>query len=112
MMKEDEKFQTVYSDWWWKEEAMVLVEQEFDEHLNSLWEYLYASESDDAVDIEEPPTSTGWGFDGCDVCLRRETFAFLMPRFLDAYRNGLIGLQQVNKPGESDVDEGETRRDV
>ena len=76
---------------------MVLIEKAFDEHMDSLWEYVYAGGGDDWLDHEEPPTSTGWGFDGCDVCVRRETFAFLMPRFLDAYRNGQIGLQQVNK---------------
>ena len=107
---------TTWSDWWWEEQAMLLVEKAFDEHMVSLWEYMYASESDDAVDIEEPPTSmamsTGWGFDGCDVCVRRETFAFLMPRFLDAYLSGQVGLQQVNKQGETDVEEGDTRSDV
>lgn len=78
----------------WDAEAMEFLELQYEEYIDRL----FASLGDDGG-LDE--TESGLWFCGCETCYMRETFAFLMPRFIDLYKKGLITLQHANE-GESD----------
>lgn len=74
-------------DWLWDEKPMQELGDRYQEYQNSLHEAIYED-----VDVE---TVSGFPYCACEVCDIRETFAFLMPRFLDLYMEGRI---QMEKP--------------
>ena len=53
--------------------------------------YMYACQ--DSVDQEideEFETVSGEPYCGCSTCYNREVIMFLMPRMIDAYKNGIL----------------------
>ena len=79
----------------WDQEAMEFLEIQYDEYVSRL----FAALNED--DCGPDSTESGLPFCGCETCYVRETFAFLMPRFIDLYVKGLITLQHANE-GEGD----------
>lgn len=84
-------------DYEWDELPMKRLETTFEEYMDGLYDSLYNEPEQDAE------TETGFSFCGCETCVTRETFAFLMPRFIDLYLTGAVRLQPANKDGDSDV---------
>lgn len=84
------------TDYEWDEFPMARLEQLYEGYMDGLFESLY--------DEPEQPaeTVTGFAFCGCETCRIRETFAFLMPRFIDMYLDGSVRLQPANKDGDDD----------
>ena len=85
------------TDYEWDEFPMARLEKLYEEYMDGLFDTLYDTPEQDAE------TETGIAFCGCETCRIRETFAFLMPRFIDMYLDGSIRLQPPNKEGNSDV---------
>ena len=80
------------NDYDWDQGPLEMLELEYETYLERLFETMIVN---DNLEIhEEPlpsvPTASGTDFCGCDVCCTRETFAFLMPRFLKLYEQGYI----------------------
>lgn len=89
----------------WDVEAMEFLELQYEEYIDRLFASL---NDDEGLD----DTESGIFFCGCETCYVRETFAFLMPRFIDLYSKGLITVQHANE-GESDgVQLVQGRRDM
>jgi len=66
------------------------LEADFDEYMDRLYEYAESGSIDeDIVD------ASGIYFCGCPDCERRATWTFLMVRFIEAYRDGIITLEEV-----------------
>jgi hypothetical protein len=93
-----------WDDYIWNEEPMAMLENEFTVFWNRICDSMWEDDSEDIDDV----TVTGAPFCGCSVCSARETFAFLMPRFIDLWESGDIKLattQEPNKEGAVNVDE-------
>ena len=76
------------NDWLWEEGPMQKLGDEYMDYQNLLAEARF-----DDVDVE---TVSGFPFCACEVCELRETFAFLMPRFLDLYIEGKIQMEKTS----------------
>ena len=74
-------------DWEWDEEPMSMLENAFIVHWNQLCALAYDDE--DSIDPNFEPL-TKYPFCGCEVCSTRETFALLLPAFIDMYEKGEI----------------------
>ena len=72
-------------DYDWDETEMALVENEFTVWSEDLIDSIM-SDTDDFATVTDAP------FCGCEICMTRETIAFLMPRILDLYIAGHIKL--------------------
>ena len=70
------------------EDWAVRLEADFDEYMERLYESLESDGDDGMVDI------AGEFFCGCSTCDRRATWTFLMVRFAEAYRDGIITLEE------------------
>ena len=46
------------------------------------------SETEDFATVTDAP------FCGCDICMTRETLAFLLPKIIDLYKRVIYGLRQ------------------
>ncbi len=77
-------------DWMWNPQPMQEVERGFNDYMEMLAISIY--DEDEAVN-ENFETESGYAYCGCEDCSNREIFAYLMPRFLDLYRNGHIQMQ-------------------
>jgi len=77
---------TELTDWMWEEESMLQVERGFSDYMMQLTEAIF-----DDTDVE---TDSGFAFCGCEDCINREIFAYLMPKFLNLYRDGRIELEK------------------
>lgn len=84
------------TDYEWDELPMLRLEKMYEEYMDGLYDTLYNEPEQDAE------TETGIAFCGCETCSIRETFAFLMPRFIDMYLDGSVRLQPTNKERDSD----------
>lgn len=74
-------------DWEWDEEPMSMLENSFIVHWDQLCALAYGDE--DSIDPKfEPLTKSP--FCGCEVCSTRETFALLLPAFIDMFEKGQI----------------------
>lgn len=82
-------------DWLWNEEPMKEVERGFTDYMEALASYIY---DEDDGDYENFETESGFAYCGCEDCSNREIFAYLMPRFLDLYRNGHITMRNQTFP--------------
>jgi hypothetical protein len=60
----------------------------FQEYMDACWESAYAEEDIPALDGFE--TVSGQPFCGCDACVSREWIMFLIPRIIDAYKDGRL----------------------
>lgn len=84
--------------WWaeyeWDERRMRDLELAYEEYMDSLHEYMMGEMSAEDLDAESTES-----FCGCEICWRRETFAFLMPRFIELYKTNYIwdAKQHTNK---------------
>lgn len=78
----------------WDQEAMEFLELKYEQYISDLF-----------VSMDDPDpmqSETGLLFCGCETCFTRETFAYLMPRFIDLFEQGLISKQHPNKEVPSD----------
>lgn len=73
------------SDYEWDQGPMEMVEIGYEDYLNSLFEQV----NDDGTE-EIADTESGMSFCGCDTCCTRETFAYLMPKFIELFEQGYI----------------------
>jgi hypothetical protein len=76
---------TNWLDWEWDEAEMSQVENAFNVWNMDLEDSIMSETEDFATVTDEP-------FCGCDICMTRETIAFLMPKILDLYVAGHIKL--------------------
>jgi hypothetical protein len=82
------------------EDWALRLEADFDEYMSRLYESSEGDVSDDdAVD------AAGLYYCGCSTCERRASWTFLMVRVMEAYRDGIIALEEDSpKVTESKVD--------
>lgn len=78
----------ILAEYVWDKVPMELLELEYADYLLRL--YTAVEEGDPEGGAEVPDTESGVPFCGCETCLQRETFAFLMPRFINLYEDGHI----------------------
>ena len=69
----------VHNDEKWAE----ALQKEFSEYIFKCYETV-------DEDVEGFETVSGQPFCGCEVCEGREAIMWLMPRLIDAYRDGII----------------------
>jgi hypothetical protein len=78
------KMKYVHNDVEWVQK----IERGLDDYLGELWTAL----DEEAEDNEDPASMqvslTGDYFCGCDVCINRETFAYLLPVIIDGFKAG------------------------
>ena len=75
-------------------EYVAGMERGLDEYLGSLWQAL-DEEAEDNEDPTSPDISlTGDYFCGCDTCINRETFSYLLPLIIDGYQAGKFELNE------------------
>lgn len=77
------KMKYVHNDVEW----VVSIERGLDEYLGSLWSALEESDNED-TDTSQDISLTGDYFCGCDVCINRESFAYLLPVIIDGFKAG------------------------
>lgn len=82
----------------WDEDCMRALERAYEIYTDQLTEYVMGDIEYDTLDIE-----SGDAFCGCETCWRRETFAFLMPRFIELYRAKCIW-ERTQHTNEEDAD--------
>lgn len=70
------------------------LEADYDAYMNRLYE----SVEGDPVEDSETLDASGTYFCGCSVCERRAAWTFLMIRFIEASREGLITLEKAEAP--------------
>lgn len=90
------------SNWEWDPDDMFVVEQGFHTYMDTLMFEVMEGYGE----IDPPDTASGFPFCGCDTCVVRETMAYLMPRMLDLYEQGLIKRvpsQEPSKEADSDL---------
>jgi hypothetical protein len=63
------------------------IERGLDEYLGDLWSAL-EDESDEMKPATPDISLTEDYFCGCDVCINRETFAYLLPAIIDGFKAG------------------------
>lgn len=73
------------SDYEWDTAPLEMLEMGYEDYLNRLFEAM----NDDDADMSTIAV-TGMDFCGCDTCCTRETFAYLMPKFIDLHKQGYI----------------------
>lgn len=76
---------TLWAQYDWDEECMRSLEEAYQIYMDYLHGYVMGD-----VELDELDTETTDGFCGCEICWRRETFAFLMPRFIELYKGHQI----------------------
>ena len=88
------KMKYVHNDAEW----VMGIERGLDEYLGELWSAL----DEEAEDNEDPASMqvslTGDYFCGCDVCINRETFAYLLPVIIEGFKAGKFEENEDYKP--------------
>jgi hypothetical protein len=78
------KMKYVHNDVKW----VTGIERGLDEYLGELWSALHDEDSDDASPTTPDISLTGDYFCGCDVCINRESFAYLLPVIIEGFKAG------------------------
>lgn len=76
---------TLWAQYEWDEDNMRALEFAYESYIDQLHAYVFGDVEMEDLDVESTDA-----FCGCETCWRRETFAFLMPRFIELYKSGLI----------------------
>lgn len=61
------------------------LEKEFEEYIYACMESVDSEDADPNFE-----TVSGVSYCGCSTCYNREVITFLMPRIIDAYKQGII----------------------
>lgn len=64
------------------------LQSAFMDYMDMCWASAYDESDDPSLDGFE--TISGEPFCGCDVCVGRESIMFLIPRIIDAYKDGKL----------------------
>ena len=85
-----------WEDWDWDEEEMAQVENAYNVWVLDLEDSIM-SETEDFATVTDAP------FCGCDICMTRETLAFLLPKIIDLYEAGHMACDNARSEDGKDI---------
>lgn len=83
--------QPVYPEDW-----AVKLEADYDAYMEGLYEYVDADPYDEDHNEEGGIDASGIYFCGCSTCERRASWTWLMVKFVEGYRDGIITLEPID----------------
>lgn len=70
------------------------LERDYEEYLASCEELMDYDPDDERLTTPEDDTLSGQPFCGCTTCYTREQLFFLIPRILEAYKQGKLSIEE------------------